>query len=135
MFHYSFKHELITCSCKEVFSPCSLLLLYIFEAPQIVFPIMEENVFLNNMGLNWIFFMKTIFFIVNENVKIFFFQQHGILMVHTVHPCCLNAKTMSVFSHTGNVMGIMIVEITLMKNFIFAVRERNYIKINYMLHL
>lgn len=45
---------------------------------------------------------------------------HGILMVHTVHPCCLSAKTMSVFSHTGNVMVIMTVEITLMKNFTFA---------------
>lgn len=56
-------------------------------------------------------------------------------MVHTVHPCCLNAKTMSVFSHTGNVMGIMIVEMTLMKNFIFAVRERNDIKMNNMLNL
>lgn len=56
-------------------------------------------------------------------------------MVHTVHPCCLSAKTMSVFSHTGNVMGIMTVEITLMKNFTFAVRQRNYIKIKNMLDL
>lgn len=53
-------------------------------------------------------------------------------MVHTVHPCCLNVKTMSVSSHTGNVMVIMTVEMTLMKNFTFAVREKNYIKINNM---
>lgn len=64
-----------------------------------------------------------------------FSQQHGILMARTVHPCCLNAKTMSVFSHIGNVMGIMIVEMTLMKNFTFAVRDRNYIKMKNMLNL
>lgn len=46
--------------------------------------------------------------------------QHDILMVHTVHPCCSNVKTMSVSSHTGNVMVTMTVEMTLTKNFTFA---------------
>lgn len=53
-------------------------------------------------------------------------------MVHIVHLCFLNVKTMSVSSHTGNVMVIMTVEMTLMKNFTFAVREKNYIIMNNM---
>lgn len=53
-------------------------------------------------------------------------------MVHTVCPCSSNVKTMSVSIHTGNVMVIMTVEMTLMKNFTSAVREKNYMKINSM---
>jgi len=53
-------------------------------------------------------------------------------MVHTVRPCCLNVKTMSVSSHTGNVMVIMTVEMTPMKNFTFAVREKKHIKMKNM---
>jgi len=39
---------------------------------------------------------------------------------------------MSVSSHTGNVMVIMTVEMTPMKNFTFAVREKKHIKMKNM---